>query len=100
MTNHQRNRGLGDDVLATITRSRNIAIPDQTEDAAAMTSAIATGRITRERCCDGKVRFVEFAHASKVAALKGDQHGHEQYAYACPFCGGFHLATTKGVVTP
>lgn len=59
---------------------------------------ILSGMYTRERACDGKARFSQYAHAEK--ALKDiEARGYADWKpmdiYACPFCAQFHFATKK-----
>lgn len=60
------------------------------------TTAIATGRVTRERSCDGKKRIRTPEHAAALAAHIEKTYGHKQTYYSCVFCGCYHLATEQG----
>jgi hypothetical protein len=59
-----------------------------------MASLIATGRITRERACDGKKRYRTYDHAeNEVRPFLEERYGKKYGTYACPYCNGFHLHT-------
>jgi hypothetical protein len=58
-------------------------------------SAIATGRITRERACDGKRKIRTPEYAARVAQRVGKQHGKTMGYYFCVFCECYHLFTEK-----
>lgn len=57
------------------------------------TTAIATGRVTRERSCDGKRKYRTPEYAAKVAAWATKTYGKPQTYYFCVFCGCYHTAT-------
>lgn len=57
------------------------------------TTAIATGRVTRERSCDGKRKYRTPEYAEKVAAWAAKTYGKPQTYYFCVFCAGYHTAT-------
>lgn len=48
-------------------------------------------RTGAETACAGKVRFTTFALATGVAARGRRRECRTRSAYACGFCGGFHL---------
>lgn len=56
---------------------------------------IATGKITRERSCDGKARFNTAEKAVKAARKWNEKEGGDLTPYACAFCHGFHLTSNK-----
>jgi hypothetical protein len=61
---------------------------------ATVASLIATGNITRERCCDGKKRYRTFEFADQtVKPVLEKQYNKTFTTYACCFCSGWHLAT-------
>lgn len=53
--------------------------------------AIVTGRVTRERACDGKLRLRTPDYAEKLAKRMSKQHGAEQSYYFCEWCHCYHL---------
>lgn len=53
--------------------------------------AIVTGRVTRERSCDGKLKLRTPDYAAKLAKLKSKEYGAEQSFYFCDFCHNYHL---------
>lgn len=61
---------------------------------ATVASLIATGSITRERCCDGKKRYRTFEFADQtIRPLLEKQYNKTFRIYPCPYCSGFHAAT-------
>jgi hypothetical protein len=56
---------------------------------------IAVGSLTRERACDGKVRYRTIDFAQQKAAEFTERFNRPQVAYFCPFCRQHHLATKK-----
>lgn len=52
---------------------------------------MVTGRVTRERSCDGKMRIRTPEYAEKMAKMKSKEHNCEQSYYFCHFCGCYHL---------
>lgn len=62
---------------------------------ATLASMIATGKITREMCCDGKARFRTYEYAEQVRPSLEEKYGKEYVSYPCPFCSGFHVASSR-----
>lgn len=58
---------------------------------------IAKGLCTRERACDHKIRFARYDHAMTAKDDLEARHGDagKLTVYPCPFCTGFHFATSK-----
>lgn len=50
--------------------------------------------LQRIASCEGKVRFGSFQRAAQVASRQAGRRGDSRQAYACRFCGGFHVGTS------
>ena len=90
----RRSRGkrIGNDVERALGTARQAPVPDSANSIA---TAIAKGQLTRERCCDGKARFTTYDYAERVGRENGAEFGKTFRCYACPFCGGYHLASEE-----
>jgi hypothetical protein len=53
-------------------------------------------RVKRISGCEGKERFVSFNLARKIASKSAHRKGEARQAYACHFCGGFHVGSPNG----
>jgi hypothetical protein len=97
MSRHQRHHTQGARIVRDDARSLlNGAVQaSPTLGDLPIATLIATGSITREVACDGKVAFKTYERAARVAKEKGEEYSVEQRAYPCPFCHSFHIATEK-----
>jgi hypothetical protein len=82
-------RSRAGDVNALLATARKAPVGDHSD---AIAARIAAGHLTRERSCDGKTRFTSYDFAARVGAAT---YKKEMRVYACPFCGGWHLASAR-----
>lgn len=82
------------DVDALFAKARSAPVSDHS---AAITARIVAGNLTRERSCDGKTRFKTYEFADAIGKVRGRTYRKEMRVYACPFCGGWHLASVAEV---
>ena len=52
---------------------------------------MASKRHQRRKACEGKVKFSDFATASRAAYSYQRTFGHWMLAYKCDFCSGYHI---------
>lgn len=60
-----------------------------------LVNLIASGAMTRERHCDGKMKLRTPEYAERLAKILSKQYGNVQEHYFCHFCHGYHLHTVK-----
>lgn len=96
--NHRRGQPLprSPHALGNVAMRAPQASPARGLDADFIRRQIVDGNLTRERSCDGKVRYKSYARAMlgrerahRIPGFTGDL-----VVYPCPFCGGFHFAHT------
>lgn len=52
-----------------------------------------TANVKRVASCEGKKRFETFSRAAKTAHRQAQHKTGKYMAYACQYCGGFHVGT-------
>jgi hypothetical protein len=103
VTRHNSNAKPQGELYQTLKRSKR-ELPTAAETGHVMkpetvASMIASGRITREVCCDGKKRYRTFEYAdTELRPILEKRYGKKYEVYPCCYCGGFHMATLNELV--